>query len=107
MSIVERSSTSSDPAYESARLRWRAKLTDYDCRSMAYEYKVALAKYKKNEGPPPDDCLVDAWAEYETRFGGSPRSEFVSKRKAVRSKKKDRAQRGSLSRLYNQSGELI
>lgn len=99
-----------DPAYDLERARWRAQLSDVDCRSIAYEYRVAISAHEHRGGPYPDDCLVDAWLEYKERFGnGSPHQEFVKKAKTVRPTKqnRERLQRGSLSPLYNQAGELL
>lgn len=103
----------SDPEYDIERIAWRAQLTDVDCRSIAYEYRVALSAYEKHGGPPPDDCLVDAWEEYHLRFGdGSPHQEFVKKPSAVKPRRKPPESQGRrgfdrISPLYNERGELI
>lgn len=62
-------------AHLEARLIWRRALSDMDCRALAYEYKV--------HPYTDDECLLDAWAEYQHRFSNhAPRSEFVKKRSA-------------------------
>jgi hypothetical protein len=75
------------------RLQWRAKLNDADCRSLAYEYRVREDGIKHG-GLPPDECLLDAWLEYKTRFGtGSPQKEFVSRQRQSSLKRSDRKRR--------------
>lgn len=48
-----------DLHYDDARLAWRRSLSDEDVRAMA-------ADYARGDREPP---AVDAWAEYEHRFG--------------------------------------
>lgn len=69
--------------YHAQRMAWRKSLSNVDCRSLAYEYKVASNNGKSSV---TDTCLIDAMAEYKLRFSDdmSPRSEFVRKPSAVR-----------------------
>lgn len=72
---------SGDADYAIARLEWRVNLSDVDCRSMAYEYRVAMSAYEKHDGPYPSEDLIDAHDEYKKRFGGTPHVEFLKKNK--------------------------
>jgi hypothetical protein len=103
MSIAERpapSQSQADPDYD-LRMQWRRSLSDADVRSMAYEYRVqeaALEKVRKAakqgirlDPVEIDPTLTDAWLEYEVRFSSTkPKSEFVKKASAIKSRRKRR-----------------
>lgn len=101
-----------DPEYDMQRLIWRSKLSDTDCRSIAYDYRVAQAAYEKHGGEAPDECLADAWEEYQARFGGSPRVEFLNtdfsmtKRRRMYEERTGRSSINPISPLYNERGML-
>lgn len=61
-------------SYAEQRLAWRKSLTDNLVRDLAYDYKIGRT----------DDCSVDAWAEFQERFGdraSGPQQEFTKKRR--------------------------
>lgn len=101
-----------DLDYVLSRLAWRSKLSDVDVRALAYEYRINREAMESGV-KPMDECLADAWAEYKDRFGGTPHQEFLKRNKVARASKRgkrgssSRSQRGSLSPLYNQRGELL
>lgn len=83
-----------DQQYEEARLQWRRSLPDNLVRSLAADFLRDIV----------DECTLDAFEEYEHRFG-----KHASTHKAEAAREALRRKRSSfsyISPLYDERGQL-